>query len=486
MAELSTRWWKKAKPSKLTSDPLERALREYETAARGKVVRQEVRDALMEVQFAVSDVERQVKTLLKSNPIQYRTLSKELTELKSLADTENGRIARQSDRLTKVWTRDYGGAIDKLVRPYGGSMGKVMIALHLYEHQIEVLEAAHVENQVFQAVNAAFDDAVRRCEKVLDAQLREHAYRTRAFFDSLLPSFIEIAEDLERTVGEVPEKTLQKAAKNAQIAKDYKRDKAVTITIQSLSFGGSIAGVFMPGTTAVAIVAAVRSAAGLAKEIVKVARSLEQAINVLNREIKILVKSYKTAVAETPELRRERNAKETAKILGNALLGADVLVTVGKCQEDLGEVQGKLGVLADKLPKLEKFIMEAIEKSGALERSLKAAALPGSRSRGKLEKKLDSLAGKLDKSLDEASDSMARVTRAEKEYERLEHELEQFEDIAKDMKTAEKILKAIVNLAFSAGGMADSIVASTAAINVAANTIGMATAIESEVVGALE
>ena len=215
-----------------------------------------------------------------------------------------------------------------------------------------------------------------------------------------------------------------------------------------------------------------RSIASLAQEIASLCLSLEKKYQRVLINIKALEKAYK----------KGRSGKEVAKISVNAVLGADVLTTHSSCVTHFEDYVGTLNVVADRVRMQQKDILKTIRKLDVLTKAMDKLAIDGTRyKKSQLARSIANTQKSLDKTLNKASDTMARVAQAEKASKPLEIELKKLGDNSKAVQIAEKVIPLCVNLAFSIGSFGDGVNASKEAATITVGTLGLLVDIQGEI-----
>ena len=476
MVQLTSKWWKDLKP-KGFDGRLENALKDFEKAVRTKNSGQ-VLDALMAIRFELPSTNANLKKKFKANPVKQKILKLELKELEKLIDREEKLVVSKGAKAIKVWSRDFSEEVKKqtnvgFLHVVGG---KVDVKLNLMT--IHALENSGTEARFFRALDDVFKNYVNAfADKIQSvgengnyvlALSNRQAYKLQGLARKYV---IKLRETLEKQANWI----IEGAACHHRTAKIFKKQRAMQITMASLGVAGGAAGIAMPGTTALAIVALVRSTAKLVEEVVSILMTLEAKYKSLCAQVKLLSDSYDKGT---------RGKKELAKTTVNALVGADVMVTYKAAVARLDDFMGSISVVADKVNLTQLKILSAISKLGDLNKTIKQnLENPQLFRNSLLGLKIASLEGNLDKMLDKMSDTMGRVVKAEKRVLKLKTKIDELGENSVPVQRAEQVIPIVVNLAFSIGSFSDGIAASQQALNVTANVLGIANDAAGELVG---
>jgi len=284
----------------------------------------------------------------------------------------------------------------------------------------------------------------------------------------------EQAKSIEKNLVKLAIKTADNAAMYHDAAKFFKKKRAVEVSTATLGVAGGVAGIFVPGTNAVAAVVLIRSSAKLIEEVVTLLTKLEVKYDSVMAQITMLEKAFVSG-------QKNRDRKEVAKTTVNAVLGADVMVTHAAVVKRYEDFLGALAVLADRVNKAQGKILAAIAKLGDLDKALtKTIADQAAFAKTVTSKKIKTAEKALDSMLDKTSDTMARVVRAERATPRLTKALKDLGKNSENADMAIKIIPVCINLAFAIGSFGDGIGASQTALNAANQSLGLMNAVASE------
>ena len=432
-------------------------------------------EAIDKLKIATGVDRAELKKHLKADPVRFKSIMAELDDLETLIAREEKSLAKNGASEIKVWSRDFSDAISKNFNQKLIQLGGGKVELKLDLATIHAIENIGAEARLFRELNDLFDDAVDAVCDEIEKELRQQGGLPLNKLQrmSLLGLSQKRMDKLKTSVVKAANGAAAKAASQHKASKAYKKKKATDVTVASLSVIGSAAGVALPGTTAVAAVVLVRSVAALGEEIVSLSLTLEKKYKRVLTNITALEKSYNKG---------QRSAKEVAKTSVNAVLNADVLTTHKSCVTHFEDYIGTLNVLADRVRMQQKDILKTIRKLDALEKILDKMAVDTSKfKKSSVARKIKDAQKSLDKTLDKASDTMARVVRAEKSANPLATQLLKLGDNSKAVQIAEKVIPLCVNLAFSAGSFGDGVNASKAAATVSVGAVGLLVDIQSEV-----
>ncbi len=480
MAKLTSAWWAKTKPDSFKDKDLDNALKGFENAVRNGnsgVVLDSILNVRNEIPFTRTALEKS----LKANPVKLKVLQIELNELEKLLDREDQQVLKSGATQIKVWSRSFSDEVteqcqkrfplEKYLKFTGGT---TEVRLDLMT--VHAVENSGAEARFLREVNDTFEAEVSEFVKYI----KEHVSKAEGF--GLSQNAVKLlnmkandrAKSIEKKLVILATMTADKAAMYHDAAKFFKKKRAVEITVASLSVAGGVAGIFVPGTTALAAVVLIRSSANLIEEVVTLLTKLEVKYDSVMVQIKMLEKAFESG-------QKNRDRKEVAKTTVNAVLGADVMVTHAAVVKRYEDFLGALAVLADKVNKAQGKILAAISKLGDLDNALaKTVADQSAFARTVTDRKIKIAESSLDAMLDKTSDTMARVVRAERATPRLTKALT---DLGKNSENADKAIQIIpvcINLALAIGSFGDGINASQAALNVANQTIGLMNAVASE------
>lgn len=480
MAKLTSTWWAKTKPANFKEKNLDTALKGFEAAVRngnsGVVL-----DAIFNVRNEIPFTRNALKKALKANPVKFKVLQIELNELEKLLDREDKLVLMNGAKQIKVWSRSFSGEVTKQCQKkiplqnylkFTGGTTEVRLDLMT----IHAVENSGAEARFLREVNDTFDAEVEEfvqyvVERVSNASglgLSQNALKL------LNMKANDQAKSIEKKLVKLAIKTADNAAMYHDAAKFFKKKRAVDVTTATLGVAGGVAGIFVPGTNAVAAVVLIRSSAKLIEEVVTLLTRLEIKYDSVMAQITILQKAFASG-------QKNRDRKEVAKTTVNAVLGADVMVTHAAVVKRYEDFLGALAVLADKVNKAQGKILAAIAKLGDLDKALaKTVADQAAFAKTVTSKKIKIAEKSLDTMLDKASDTMARVVRAERATPRLTKALKDLGKNSENADMAIKIIPVCINLAFAIGSFGDGIGASQTALNVANQTIGLMDAVAGE------
>lgn len=355
-----------------------------------------------------------------------------------------------------------------------------MVEMRLPLAAVHALEARGLEGRFIRELNDLFDEAVADFRRtVLDMVAGNDGLKlTERQRGVVQIEGTRRMRQLEKRLAGVGAALVTTAAAQSRAAKDYATKTALDVTVATLGVAASGAGPAMPGTTAVAIVGLIRSAARLGEEIASLVLTLEEQQDILREEIETRRKSHEKGA---------RGAKELGKETVNALIGAEIMLTHKSCTKHHETCIGTLNVLAHRVGKQQRKVVKAIADLSCMEGELDAMAADRSRfRRSALRLRIKALQSSLDGLLGRATRTVDRVARAEKEAPKLARALAGFGENSDRVQDLGKAIGLIVNLGFSAGSVGDSIGQSVQALNIAANTLSLANDVESELIGLLE
>jgi len=192
------------------------------------------------------------------------------------------------------------------------------------------------------------------------------------------------------------------------------------------------------------IVGLVRGIAALAKQIQDAARDAEKVEKVLKGDLDTLEARYKNASGEAKKA-VQGGAEVGASVL-KGILGADApfLATLPKCSSNYDLWDNKVAGLSVGGRKLSGQITKGLAACDKLEKMIKGSKDEKVR---KIFAKLQKARASLDKSLNNCSDMMARVSHAETNMPKLKKVLDALNDQNSDFaKIFDRVFPAVVNL----------------------------------------
>ena len=230
---------------------------------------------------------------------------------------------------------------------------KIEVKLELMAWLVDELADKGAENQLHKAIDrefnrtlnetAAFVDKYARTY-VLDATHPDAKARLSVVHDEIRGN----VSDLNKTLKKVPAEVIRKIGISSKLAKEYKIDQGISVATSTVGAGLAVAGLAVPGTTALAAAGACRSLLALAKEIASIGMELNKRISVFNSYLVALEKMFANAENERKKMDFGDSAKELTLATLNSIVGIDALPTMKKASDGLKKIEGHIALLDDR------------------------------------------------------------------------------------------------------------------------------------------
>ena len=466
--ELNQKWWSKNKAKTLKKTGLGKALKDFEVAEE-LMDHDRMLTALSDVKKKVAAAQQECSTKSHAETIaalkKYPGLiQKRETEIKAKKKQVAARSAAPAAPKQKVgksvviWKKDLGKELLKIYNPpWVKDIKGYEFKLSLNDDLLDVLEAEGDYVTPQQMV----DDANELTGKLLSALVKQMKQieaaadketdpaKKQKIYEAFDTKAKQLLTASKPHFEKIPEARWKNFVRRKKQYKDYKVKTGVDITLGALGVAGGIAGVAGSAATGgtslvLGIVSLVRGVAQLADKIKDAARKTEQVEKALESDLYTLKDRYQNALGQA-----RKGAQGASEITGSVIKGvlstdAPFMATLPKCEKNFGLWQNKVAGLAVGGRKLSAAISKALAECDKLEKILKKSA------DAKVREYLDKLRKarkSLDKALNECSDMMGRVTKADKNAPKLKTLLDALK--AQNPKYADifdRAFPAVVNL----------------------------------------
>lgn len=464
--QLNNAWLKSAWPQPNEPAAISFLRQDFKALKRAKTGKSEgdLRNALADVDVSLDKLHRESEKLLKNHPFKKKAIQKDLQYARSLVQKEFRVLAKVGGSMRVVYNKDFGAAMTEELKKFKIDVGERRVKLSLLEALAVELDEKNALNMLNNMLNDRFDAAVKKCTKTIHGLLRKSGGLMNELTRDGVAGYIgDAASQLEAEMRDVPVAVFRKMRIHADVARKYKKDKAVKITKGAVGVGLGIAGSCLPGTLPLALVALVRSAASLAKEIATVLIDLETKIKHFLSYIKTLAKVYK----------KHRGAREITMSTINSVLGVDVMPTLAKAKADIKEIEKCVAVFYHRATKLNEKIKDALDKSNELNRKLvKSACDAKSFAKSKLARKTKAATTKLTTLLDKGHDLMRQATTADKQMPFLRKKLKDLGENPGSVDKANVIIGQLINCGIAVAGITDAATVAQAIESMAVAGVG--------------
>ncbi len=462
--ELNHKWWSKNKAKTMGKTGLGNALKDYEVAVE--------RNDPVKMQKALSNVKKKLPVALNAcnKKLHAETIAAikkypsviqkaEVALKKRIADQASAPAATPKQKVGKnvtIWKWDVSKEVLKKYSPDWLEVFKGFeLKLTLNDDILDVLEkegdlvtpAYMVEDA--QAVGKAVVDALVAGLKDIDKNSRG---KTPQEVDKLRKSFEPKVKKVMAAGGakvkKIPKQRWDKFVARKTQYKDYQIKAGLDVAVGVLGTAGAAAGIVGSGGAGLAlgIVALVRSVAGLTKQIYDLAQEAEGVEKNLKKDLDTLMKRYVNADGEA---KKAQGREEMGATVLKGILGTDApfLATLPKCSSNYDLWDNKVAGISVAGRKLSVNITKGLAACDKLEKQIKNAENVKAR---KVLDKLRKGRTALDKSLNQCSTMMARVSKAENNMPKLKTVLDALNaSNPQYAKIFDKVFPAVVNLTLS-------------------------------------
>lgn len=478
MAKLRQKWWDDLEPEDLKCS-LSQKLKQYQNAVKAGNI-QGIYEQSRPLADEIIDTRAKIRKMDSLDKKEKKTLDNELLALNALLGKDLVGLRKSGSTQVQIFDKNISKIMgarlkSKLNLTQKPDLGGIHLRLKVPLYVVQTLEYNNQETELFRRVETYIEAFMQKIEDEFDSELKraQGLALNHAQTSALERMINENIRALETSVSEAPRDVIRKGKDLAGIAKEYKTDRAVNITLASLGVMGSAAALAAPGTQAVAIVGLIRAAAKLVEEIVKVAMNVKAKAEALEKNIQNLVDSYNKGW---------QTGKELGATTLNAILGANAVATIDVCKDRMGDLKKHLAYVMNRNNMLEGIIKELLVRLPALKKDLEACtASKAYAKKAKVWLHLKTLRKKFDLVLKSVANTNGRITAAEFSLVRIKGAAVNLTDNAKGVQALAKVIPIFVNIGLSIGSAADGIIASTKGLNIAANTIGVANDLMGEI-----
>lgn len=465
--ELSINWWKQAWPTKdkpANDAKLTKALKDLKKAKIGKSAGDLI-GALEAVDSALDSVIGDTGKIPRKLPLKKKAIKADLKKAKTIVTQDLKALDKHGSKERVIYRKDFGASMNQSVSDIRLGVSSCPVELKLLEVLALEIDSKGGLPMLNNMLNDEFDGVVKKCDK----DLRSIVKRAGGLLDAdsmsdVIDSVTTHAQGLQEDMRDVPVVVMRKMRIHAAIAKAYKKDKAVKITKGAVGVGLGVAGAALPGTLPFALVTLARSIASLAKEIVTVLMDLDTKIKLFVKQLSALAAVYK----------KHRGAREIALSSLNSVLGVDVAPTLNKAKADLKEIEKCVAVFYHRANKMQKKVLEALDKSNELTRRFeKSASDVKAFMASEKSRKIKKAMKDLDTILDKTHDLMRQAVNGEKMVPQLRKGLKALGENSNRVDKANVIIGQVISLAIALGGLSDAAAVGKAIESVAVAGVGL-------------
>lgn len=448
--DLSASWWKTAWP--LSSAPsadreMLAALKDLKSAKAGKS-RGDLSDALDAVDAALVKLEAEAGKISRKHPLKKKAITEDLAKARKLVAAQQAELQKYGSAERVIYRKDFGNAVGDSLKDIRLRIASRPVSLSVLEVVAQELDAKNGLAMLNNLLNDGFDKAVKACEKDVRVIVKKAGGMMDAYsMEACLDALDEAAKALEKDMGDAPLEVFRKLRIHADIARKYKKEKAITIAKGTGGVALGIAGAASPGTLPFALYTLTRSILSLAKEIATVLMDLDQKVKVFLSYCDTLAAWYK----------KHRGAREMTMNALNTIIGVEVLPTLNKAKADLKEIEKCVGVFYHRTTQINKEIIEALDLSNKLTEKFEKSAVDvrafmSSPRGGKIAKAMKNL----DKLLDKGNDLMRQARTADEQLPYLRKKLKDLGENSANVDKANIIITQLYNFGLAVAGVCDA------------------------------
>ncbi len=457
-AQLTEGWWKTAWPSKTppkSFGEMKLAIKGAKHAKRGTSV-VDYHTSLHKLGHAIDKLEKEADAQFKTCPMDKRTAKGNLSDLRKLMEKELAG-AKMGVAPIVVFNKPYGKLLKEKVSDNTQlqPLGRMDIKLELMVGLVNELRDKNAEAMLNTRLNKAFDASLDQTVKYVDKALKIHkGVLPQAVLRDLTKILDDEADKLAAEFRKIPAEVLRKIGINSKMATQYGLRKAASVATAAAGTGLAGAGIGLPGTTAFAVAAALRSATGLLTEITSVCSKVETKIAGLDADLVLLKTAFGTADAKARKMGKGDKLAELSFSVINTLIGKDLMVTVKSADSQLKDIEGHVAYLENRCQKLQKEVVDALDKEAKLTAKLL-------KSIGK--KKMTNAFGQLEKArkslntvLENTHKQVARVNAADEAITKLRREMKLLKDPGQKLRILQNAVGVMIDVGAGIGGVADA------------------------------
>ncbi len=466
--EINERWWKEAWPGERpakSAKAMTDAIKAYKAARRG-TIQSDLMLSLNGLDTATAKLRKEAATALGSLPKRKKAIQSDLDVFDTLVEAERKAGAKFGTKTREVFRYDFAAKVtEALKKTEDGRRVKIkspMVKIELLEVIVQEINAKNALNALFAQYSNALEDEVKKAAAEVATLAKARSGSNADFTARRAQAILDThAQTLSELHHKAPTNVISKLGLNASMERQYKKElnkrrrEIAKSTVLTAASGVAIA---LPGTQAFAIYGFARSAAGLAQQLVEHNIKITTAAKLLQGHLIYLAKAFNKASKGVG-----RAASETGGTTLNAVLGFDLVPTLGKATSSLKDLKLNTNHAGFKTQKLIDNIMGMMDGCSELDKT--ASSLPAThRSKKKLDKNLA-------KSEKELHQLMKKTVRLGKQLNVVERKLPALGKALKDLgKNSAKqdfanyTVKVLVNLgAIAGGGLVDAAAATAAA-----------------------
>jgi hypothetical protein len=464
-ADLTESWWKQAWPGEKPSSnhaAMIAAIKGYKAGKRDTAV-SKLLASLENLRKAVSDVRKEANSTLGAVPKRKKAIQGDLDQVDIMINYQVAAAMKFGDKSKIVFERDFGKQFNEELSKL---TGRKDVKVGPMPAQHELLEAVFVEldeknaaNMLNIGFNTALDNCAFKAAKEVSELLADKPYWPPQKIDPAIKDIVmRHYADMYDMFQKVPTNCLKKIRLNSDLEVTYQKEltkKRVKLAVNGVMLTTSFAAIFLPGTQGFAIYGFMRSTLGLIQQVAEHNATIADKAETLRLRLKELQTAFQSGA--------KRAASETGGTLVNALVGMDVVSTLGKAQGDMKDLKLHVAHSSFKVGKLDEIINKMLDGLKDFDK-MHASMRDDDKAKKKLGKQIAEQRVALDKMLDKAADLSASLRDVERMLPGLDLALRSLGENSKKQVAANEIIKLLVSLGgIAAGGVADASVAFKAA-----------------------
>ncbi len=464
--ELTEAWWKQAWPGEKPSanhSAMINAIKSYKDAKRGTAVSL-LTAKLASLRSAVDAVRSEANSRLGATPKRKKAILDDLQQIDIMINYQETAALKFGDKTKIVFERDFGkqfnDELKKLTKRDDLKAGPMPARHELLEAVIQELDEKNAAGMMNAGFNMALDNCAFKAAKGVADLLKEKPYWPPEKIESKAKEIImEHYTDMYDLFHKVPTDCLKRISLDSGLEAAYQKElkkKRIKIAVNGVMLTTSFAAIFLPGTQGFAIYGFIRSTLSMIQQIAEHNANIVQKAELLESRLESLRTAFSNGA--------KRAASETGGTIVNALVGMDIVPTLGKAQDDMKDLKLNVAHASFKLNKLTEIINKMLDGLKDFDK-MHVSMRDGDKAKVKLGKQIAEQRVMLDKMLDKAADLSKNLRDVQQRLPSLDLALKSLGENSKKQVAANEIAKLLVNLGgIAAGGLADASAAFNAAV----------------------
>lgn len=457
--DLSEAWFKNLWDKEIRATPHPRddilaGVKAYKAAQRGKS-----KGRLIE---ALEDLEKRIVASAKRNqkrkdlrPEQFRLLDTQLGYVCKDIDKKIREIESAGGKMVTVYNIDFGTVVQRV------NKGDVFIKekrplkvemLDVVADEIDAVGAApDLYRQIDRRVEQSARDYVRAVQSLMNDRVGERGMDQKKLNAMARDESDRVVQDLRADLKRVPTDVMRRVRIHRDIAKKYRKEKAVSIGKGVVSTGLAAGGLAVPGSTPFAAVMLARSICATAKEIAETAMTLKRKVKIFEKTLAELSRAYESHKGE----------KEIARDAVNAVLGVDVVPTLDKAKGQLKDIEKDVASTLFRARQINKDVEKALARTAKLEDKLdKLSTKHKGLKKSQLKMQLSQGRRDVDKLADQVYRLMKHAALAEDKVPEMRRGLVKIDTLKGRVEKAKLAIRSTIAASTALAGMGDAASAS--------------------------